>query len=108
MSVKNNIVVVTTTINYLDCIDSRAADISTINQVLHICIKIKDSLKLLPIVCVFDEAIYAKAVQKDTKTPGGPIGFDANSNSIIRWIINAKYRAELCKKMHEFPSYKKQ
>lgn len=108
MNVRKNIIVVTTTISHLDCIDLCVADISTINQVLHRCIKIKDSLKLLPIVCVFDEAIYAKAVQKDTKTPGGPIGFGTNSNSIIRWIINAKYRAELCKKMHEFPSYKKQ
>ena len=69
MSVRNNIAVATTAIGYLDCIDSSASDISTINQVLHRCIKIKVSLNLPSIVCVFDEAIYAKAVEIKWKSP---------------------------------------
>ena len=63
ISVSSNITVVTTSIGYLDCIDASASDISTINQVLHRCLKIKDSLKLPSIVCILDEAIYAKAVE---------------------------------------------
>ena len=62
ISVRNNITVVTTSIGYLDCIDASASGISTITQVLHRCLKIKDSLNLPSIFCVFDEAIYAKAV----------------------------------------------
>ena len=42
MSVRNNIVVVTAAIGYLDCIDSSASDISRISQTLHLCIKVKD------------------------------------------------------------------
>ena len=46
VSVSSNITVVTTSIGYLDCIDASASGISTINQVLHRCLKIKDSLKI--------------------------------------------------------------
>ena len=64
MSVRDNVVIVKTAIGYLDCIDA-----STINQVLNRCLKIKDSLHLSSIVCVFDEAIYAKAVEIKWKSP---------------------------------------
>lgn len=47
MSLKNSIVVVTTASGYLDCTDSSASDISTINQVLYRCAKIKDSLNCI-------------------------------------------------------------
>ena len=63
MIVRNNIVVFTPAINYIDCTDSSASGISAINQVLPQCIKIKDSPKLLSIVCVFDKAISVKAVE---------------------------------------------
>ena len=69
ISVRSNITVVTTSIGYLDCIDASTSDISTINQVLHRCLKIKDSLNLPSIVCVFDEAIYAKAVEIKWRNP---------------------------------------
>ena len=69
MSVTDNVVIVNTAIGYLDCIDASASDISTINQVLNRCLKIKDSLHLSSIVCVFDEAIYAKAVEIKWKSP---------------------------------------
>ena len=47
-------------------------------------------------------------INKDTKTPDGTTGFSTSPNAIIRWSINATYRAELRKKMHEFASYRKQ
>ena len=42
MSVRNNIVVITAAIGYLDCNDSSASDILRISQTLHLCIKVKD------------------------------------------------------------------
>ena len=42
------------------------------------------------------------SINKDTKTPGGTTGFSTNPNSIIRWSINATFRAELRKILHEF------
>ena len=50
MSVRNNIVVVTAAIGYLDCIDSSASDISRISQTLHLCIKVKDNLNCVPLI----------------------------------------------------------
>ena len=47
-------------------------------------------------------------INKDTKTPGGTTGFSINPNSIIRWSINATFRAELRKILHEFVNYRKQ
>lgn len=69
ISIRNDIAVVTTALGYLDCIDASASELSTINEVLQRCLKIKDSLKLKSIVCVFDEAIYAKAVEIKWKQP---------------------------------------
>ena len=48
-------------------------------------------------------------INRDTKTPrGGTTRFSTNPSSIIRWCINATYRAELRKMLHEFASYWKQ
>ena len=47
-------------------------------------------------------------INNDTKTPGGTTGFSKNPNFIIRRSINAIFRAELRKKLHEFVNYRKQ
>ena len=47
-------------------------------------------------------------INKDTKTPGGTTGFSINPNAIVRWNVNASYRAELRKKLHEFVTYSQQ
>ena len=69
ISVRNDVAVVSTAIGYLDCINASASEISTIHQVLQRCLKIKESLNLSSMVCVFDEAIYAKAVEIKWKQP---------------------------------------
>ena len=52
-----------TSIGYLDCINAPATDISTVYNILERCLKIKEALKLKTIVCVFDRAIYCKAME---------------------------------------------
>ena len=52
-----------TSIGYLDCINAPATDISTVYNILECCLKIKEALKLKTIVCVFDRAIYCKAME---------------------------------------------
>ena len=58
-----------TSIGYLDSIDAPATDLSTTNGVLLRCLKMKASLHLESIVCVFNEAIYAKAAQIKYNNP---------------------------------------
>ena len=59
--VSNNVLTLKTSVGYMDSIDSPATDITTIFQVMCRALKIKESLKLPEIVCVFDQAIFAKA-----------------------------------------------
>ena len=47
----------------MDCIDAPATEITTIYQVLERSLLIMDSLKIVSIVCVFDQAIYSKACE---------------------------------------------
>ena len=50
-------------IGYLQTKDAPASNISTVFEVLSQSLKIKDSLRLNAIVVVFDQAIYAKAME---------------------------------------------
>ena len=50
-------------IGYLPTIDAPATNMSTINEVLNRALAIKNELHLDEIVCVFDQAIYAKAIE---------------------------------------------
>ena len=52
-----------TSIGYLDCINAPATIISTVYNILERCLKIKEALKLKIIICVFDQAIYCKAME---------------------------------------------
>ena len=50
-------------VHYLPCLDAPAIEYSTIMEVMNRALKMKESLKLSRIVCVFDESIFAKAVE---------------------------------------------
>ena len=51
------------TVSYLNCIDAPATDPSTIYMVIERCLAIKEWLKLKSIVCIFDQAMYAKVAE---------------------------------------------
>ena len=51
------------TISYLPTINTPATQLSTVHAVLSHALKIKDALNLQEIVCVFDQAVYAKAAE---------------------------------------------
>ena len=57
------VVVVESTISYLDTLDSPATDGKTAYEVLSRGCEVKDRLKLDAVVCVFDQAFYAKAME---------------------------------------------
>ena len=67
--VTSNILLVKSGIGYMDSIDSPASDITTICQIMNRALDIKTVLKLPEIVCVFDQAIYAKAAEIKWKSP---------------------------------------
>ena len=50
-------------IGYLTTIDAPATDMSTVHEILVRSLKIRDTLKLKTIVLVFDQALYAKAIE---------------------------------------------
>ena len=63
IKVRDRVVVVESTISYLDTIDSPATDLKTAYEVLSRGCEIKDRMQLNAVVCVFDQAFYAKAVE---------------------------------------------
>ena len=66
---RNDITVKQDTVAYLPTINAPATAMSTVNEVLKQALKIKESLDLNEIVCVFDQAFYAKAVDIVWKHP---------------------------------------
>ena len=69
MCIRSSEVILESSMSYLECIITPAADISTINQVLERALKIKTSLNLNSIVCVFDQSIFAKGMEIKWKEP---------------------------------------
>ena len=63
ITMRKNIVVVESTIGYLDTLDSPATDLKTAYEVLCRGCEIKDRLELEAVVCVFDQSFYAKAAE---------------------------------------------
>ena len=61
--IRDNIVVIQSTIGYLDTLDSPATDLKTAYEVLCRGLEIKDRLQLKAVACVFDQAFYAKAME---------------------------------------------
>ena len=51
------------TVGYLPTINAPATEMSTVNKVLEQTIRIMQSLQLQNIVCVLDQALYAKAAE---------------------------------------------
>ena len=66
---RNDITVKQDTVAYLPTINAPATATSTVNEVLKQALKIKESLDLNEIVCVFDQAFYAKAADIVWKHP---------------------------------------
>lgn len=61
IQVHNDITVVPDTVGYLPTINAPATELSTVYEMLNQALGIMESLQLKTIVCVFDQALYAKA-----------------------------------------------
>ena len=61
--VRNDKIVVQDTVGYLPTIIAPATDMLTVNEVLTQTLNIMKTLELKEIVCVFDQALYAKAAE---------------------------------------------
>ena len=69
IQIRDNIRPSKCSVGYLECLDFPASDMSTLFEILNRSLAIKDKLKLSAIVCVFDQAIYSKAVEIKWKMP---------------------------------------
>ena len=69
ITIRNNQTQTNANISYLQSIDAPATEMSTIYEILDRCLAIKEKLNLDVIVCVFDQAMYAKAVEIKWKDP---------------------------------------
>ena len=63
ISIRNEMPILSSNIQYLTSIDSPATEMCTVIAVLDCCLKIKGQLRLNYIVCVFHQAIYCKAME---------------------------------------------
>ena len=63
ITIRKNIVILNSKVSYLDTVDSPATDLKTAFEVLCRGNEIKERLNLKSIVCVFDQAFYAKAAE---------------------------------------------
>ena len=67
--IRSSEVILESSLSYFECINTRATDISTINEMLEQALKMKASLNIKSIVCVFDQSIFAKAMEIKWKEP---------------------------------------
>ncbi len=74
---RDNVIVSPNNVGYLPTINAAPTQMSTVNEVLNQSLSIMQSLALKKIVCVFDQALYAKAVEIIWKHP------DKFENTII-------------------------
>ena len=63
IQIRDNVTVVQDTFSYLPTINAPATELATVHEVLNRTLSIKESLQLNSIVCVFDQALYAKAAE---------------------------------------------
>ena len=63
IKVCDNIVVIQSTIGYLDTLDSPATDLKTAYEVLYLGCEIKERPTLKAVACIFNQACYAKAME---------------------------------------------
>ena len=66
---RDKVAVAQDTISYLPTINAPATDMLTVYEVLRQTQMIKDALDLQHIICVFDQALYAKAAEIKWKHP---------------------------------------
>ena len=64
-----NVSIKPSNVGYLDCLNAPATEMSTIYHMMDRALQIKSQLNLQSIVCVYDQAIYAKAYQIKCKEP---------------------------------------
>lgn len=69
IKIRDNIEVVEDMVTYLPTVNAPATDTATVHEVLSQSLKIMDNLKLHEIVCAFDHALYAKALDITWKHP---------------------------------------
>lgn len=67
---RDEVTVVEDSVGYLATINAPATQLSTVNEILQQSISIMRSLQLKTIVCVFDQALFAKAAEVVWKHPG--------------------------------------
>ena len=67
ITIRKNIVILNSKVSYLDTVDSPATDVKTAFEVLCGGNEIKERLNLKSIVCVFDQAFYAKTEEVQWK-----------------------------------------
>ena len=63
IKIRDNSPITQSKVGYLDAINHPANDISTVYEMLQRCINIKNALNLLSVVCVLDQAMYAKVCE---------------------------------------------
>ena len=63
IQIRDDVTVVQDTISYLPTINAPATKMSTVNEELNQTCSITEALQLDKIVCVFDQALYAKAAE---------------------------------------------
>ena len=63
IQIRDDVNVIQDTVNYLPTINAPATEMSTVNEALSQTLNIMKSLHLKKIVCVFDQALYAKAAE---------------------------------------------
>ena len=63
ITVRDNIVILESTIGYFESINAPTTEMSTVFEILKRSCRIMEKLKLPSIVCVFDQAIYSKACE---------------------------------------------
>ena len=63
INLHKNKFIIHSNVGYLDCLDAPATAMCTIYYMMERSLQIKDQLNLKSIVCIYDQAIYAKAYQ---------------------------------------------
>ena len=69
IKIRQDIPIRPSSVGCLDCLDAPATEMSTVYHILERTLRIKSQLNVQSIVCVYDQAIYAKAYQIKCKEP---------------------------------------
>ena len=67
--IRDQVVVMESTVHYLDYLDAAATETTTIQEVMERALKMKDALKISEIICVCDQSIFAKTAEIKWRSP---------------------------------------